>query len=349
MAKINSTYNAGYYYDKDVDIVAFNAAEEKLAKQKEKEKRRRLQRIQQKGGSGEGVVTDGIRVRQTFAVPFHTQCLHCGNRIARGVHVYMNRYKAQGEGEGKTELGLDVWEIQFRCPSCSKHIYIRTDNDTPEKTGGYIPYKHCKRFAGDFLDLYKKEAAKAAEDAIEAAKAAATMSEAEQRGLANKARQEEQAQLDAIIKRRSALSAEELLERFEEAGKNSLVTDEELNGSTLLPLDDFEDGTWGPSDSDEEDPQNRTGQKRERSVEESEANPRAEHKPHPFNPSENAFLNSLGAVLGNTAPPLPPLVQSNGGGHVETPSATALPSTKAPAKKKTTKLKGAELVGSYFS
>ena len=216
--------------DKNVDWEAFAKDQDKLAKQKEKAKRDRLKA----SGVSEGLVTDGNRLRQTFAVPFHCQCLHCNKRIGKGTHVYMNRYRAQGEGEGRSSLGLAVWEIQFRCVNCSKHVYIRTDEETPEETGGYIAHKHCKRFVGDFAELNRKQVAKAKEDAAEAAKLLATMSDAERRGIENKARQEADRRLEELMRRRSETTTEDLLARISAGEAASCKNNSSANDVSAL-------------------------------------------------------------------------------------------------------------------
>mmetsp|Transcript_8474 Transcript_8474/g.18347 ORF Transcript_8474/g.18347 Transcript_8474/m.18347 type:complete len:301 (+) Transcript_8474:60-962(+) len=61
-----------------------------------------------------------------FEMPFHTRCLKCENRIAKGVRFNANKKKI-----GKYHT-TSIWEFEMRCTTCANLFKIRTDPENAE-------------------------------------------------------------------------------------------------------------------------------------------------------------------------------------------------------------------------
>lgn len=218
MSKINNDHGAGYAFGSDFSLSAFNA-EAKLKK---------------KRGRDEEMKT----CRQTWAIPFNTKCANCSTILVKGVHGYINRYRARDSETRKPidYLKIPMWDVSFKCKQCSHNIVFRTDFETSHITGGYHVISNGMRMAGDFHELMSKAAA--AEDAkkIEDAKTA-SIPEAERKGLENQRRKEEAAKLAQFIEARKASASaagvlslhEQLLQEVSttnNGNKNNLLVDE---------------------------------------------------------------------------------------------------------------------------
>lgn len=187
MSKINNDHGSGYAFGADFSLSAFNA------EQKQQRKKRIRDDEEMKA------------CRQTFAVPFNTKCANCEHILVKGLHGYMNRYKARDPETKKPldYLKIPIWDVAFKCPRCGHNIVYRTDFETPHITAGYHVVTNGKRMAGDFHELMSKAAAAEEARKIEEAKTAA-VPEAERRGLENQRRKAEAERLARFMEGRKA-------------------------------------------------------------------------------------------------------------------------------------------------
>ena len=234
MSKINNDHGAGYAFGSDFSLSAFNA--------EQKHKKR-------------GRDDEMKSCRQTWAIPFNTRCGTCDHILVKGLHGYINRYRARDFVTKKPVdyLKIPMWDVSFKCTKCSHNIVFRTDFETSHITGGYHVITNGKRMAGDFHELMSKAAAADEARKIEEAKTA-SVPEAERKGLENQRRKEEAAKLALFMEARKASASasgvlslhEQLLQEVSTTTNNGGGGDNIVNTATTINnnnlLADLNDG-----------------------------------------------------------------------------------------------------------
>jgi hypothetical protein len=130
MAKINSTYNAGYRFDHDFDVGKAAEAQKRLKKQR----------------TAEEIERESVN-RQTMMLPVGVVCGHCDKRIGKSTKVYANVKKL---GKERKYLGkLAVYSLTFRCVFCSGKIVLETDPENRD----YKVVSGGTRVMGDWKEL----------------------------------------------------------------------------------------------------------------------------------------------------------------------------------------------------
>ncbi|RNF25626.1 uncharacterized protein Tco025E_02122 [Trypanosoma conorhini] len=193
MAKINATYSSGYYLAPDTDY-------RKLEEQQQRERKRRRQ--EERDGDADASAAGGA-IRQTFAIPFNVICLHCNRRIARGTHGYVNRRPTK-----EKFMGIRIWELEFRCIFCKRHIYLTTDYETAKLTGGYHCSRNCRRGEGDFYGTNQINEAIRAKQATEEAEKG-SLDALERENEAMRQLQERERLIEELVESRAATEEEQ--------------------------------------------------------------------------------------------------------------------------------------------
>lgn len=180
MAKINSTYNVGYYIPEDYDSKALPKDDKTLRRDAQRQAQRdarRRDRDGQRAGpqrGGDGGEGDGVesataataaasllapeKKRQTWMIAFDMICDRCQAFIPRNTKVY-----ADVVDTGERYLGakdVKITRLSFKCTRCGiAEIVVKTD-PASVALSGYVIYSGARRAGGGGQDWDKVEEAK---------------------------------------------------------------------------------------------------------------------------------------------------------------------------------------------